>query len=160
MMTLIPWRQKREGNGGQALPATGFRTEMDRLFDSFFRDMPAWGLRTWPALTEWQPALDVEETDKEILVRAEIPGVSADDLDLAIQNNTLVISGEKKESQERKEGGYVYQERRYGSFCREVALPTAVDEANVKAEYKDGVLHVTLQKSQEALPKKIKVTTK
>ena len=102
----------------------------------------------------------MEETDKEVLVRAEIPGVKAEDLELSIRNNALVISGEKKESDERKERGYVYQERRWGSFRREVALPTAVDDANVKAEYKDGVLHVALQKSQEALPKKIKVTAK
>jgi HSP20 family protein len=147
---------------GPLAPVTGFRTEMDRLFDSFFGGgLPAWGERAWPSLAgQWEPPLDVEETDKEVLVRAEIPGVKADDLELAIQNGSLVISGEKKESEERKEGGYVYQERRWGSFRREVTLPSAVDADNVKAEYKDGVLHVILQKSQEALPKKIKVTAK
>ncbi|MGD9721931.1 MAG: Hsp20/alpha crystallin family protein [Pirellulales bacterium] len=160
-MTLIPWRNKRQDE--PQVPATGFRTEMDRLFDSFFGDVPAWGQRGWPTLSnwqmpDWQPPLDVEETDKELLVRAEIPGVNAEELEVAMQNGALVISGEKRENTERKEKGYVYQERRYGSFRREVALPAAVDEQNVKAEYKDGVLHVTLQKAQEALPKKIKVT--
>jgi HSP20 family protein len=160
-MNLIPWREKRRENAGQLPAMTSFHSEIDRLFNSFFGDtMPAWsGERGWPGFA-FEPPLDVEETDKEVLVRAEIPGVKADELDLAIQNGALVISGEKKESQERKEKGYVYQERRYGSFRREVTLPSAVDEQNVKAEYKDGVLHVTLQKSQEALPKKIKVTAK
>ncbi len=160
-MTLIPWKQRRPESAGQLLPASGFRTEMDRLFDSFFSDAPSvWGERGgWPSLA-WQPAMDVEETDKHVLVRAEIPGVKADDLDVSIQHGALVISGEKKESEERKESGYLYQERRYGSFRREITLPTAVDEQNVKAEYKDGVLHVTLEKSQEALPKKIQVTAK
>ncbi len=159
-MSLIPWKQRRESSAGQLSQASGFRTEMDRLFDSFFSDVPAvWGQRGWSSLA-WQPAIDVEETDKQVLVRAEIPGVKPDDLDVSIQHGALVVSGEKKESEERKEGGYLYQERRYGLFRREVALPTAVDEQNVKAEYKDGVLHVTLEKSQEALPKKIQVAAK
>ena len=83
-----------------------------------------------------------------------------EDLELSIVGDALVISGEKKESQERREGGYVYQERRFGSFRREVPLPTAVDADDVKAEYKDGVLSVELKKSQEALPKKISVKAK
>lgn len=157
-MALIPWK-RREGSAGQLSQASGFRNEMDRLFDSFFSDVPSmWGQRGWSL--EWEPAVDVEETDKQVLVRAEIPGVKPEDLDVTIQHGALVISGEKKESEERKERGYLYQERRYGSFRREMPLPAAVDEQNVKAEYTDGVLHVTLEKSQQALPKKIQVTAK
>ena len=159
-MTLIPWKLRRAESAGLLTPASGLRTEMVRLFDSFWSDLPMeWSQRGWPSFG-WQPAMDVEETDKQVLVRAEIPGVKADDLDVSIQHGALVISGEKKESEERKEKGYLYQERRYGSFRREISLPSAVDEQNVKAEYKDGVLHVTLEKSQEALPKKIQVTAK
>jgi HSP20 family protein len=154
IMNLIPWRSKRDDATGQ-LPARGFRTEMDRLFDSFFGD--AFGeSRPW-GLSAWGPPLDVEETDKQVIVRAEIPGVKADELELSIRDGALVISGEKKESEEKNEKGYFYQERRFGSFRREVPLPSAVDAENVEAEYKDGVLHVTLQKSQEALPKRIPV---
>ena len=102
----------------------------------------------------------MEETDKEIHVRAEIPGVKPEELDISISGNTLVISGEKKESEEKRDQGYVYQERRYGSFRREVALSTAVDAANVQADYKDGVLSVTLKKAEEALPRKIQVKAK
>jgi HSP20 family protein len=158
-MALIPWKQKRDDESRQ-LTTTRFRNEMDRLFDSFFTGLPAWGERPWPPMSAWEPAVDVEETDKEIAVRAEMPGMKADDIDLSIHDNALIISGEKKENEERKEGGYVYQERRYGSFRRMVPLPSAVDPENVQAEYRDGVLNVTLHKSQEALPKKIKVSGK
>jgi HSP20 family protein len=141
------------------MPLAGFRTEMDRLFDSFFADSFGQTDRPW-GVAAWGPPLDVEETDKEILVRAEIPGVKAEELDLAISGDSLIISGEKKASEEKKEQGYVYQERRFGSFRREVPLPSAVDPDTVEAEYKDGVLHVKLHKSTEALPKRIAVKAK
>jgi HSP20 family protein len=158
-MTLIPWRTKREEEGGRQLaPLSGFRHEMDRLFDSFFHDSLSTGDRPW-GVTSWGPPLDVEETDKEVLVKAEIPGMKAEDLELSIRGDALVISGEKKESEERRETGYVYQERHFGSFRREVQLPSAVEADDVNAEYKDGVLSVRLKKSQEALPKKIRVKT-
>src|SRR5262245_54218144 len=113
-MALIPWKTKREEEGGrQVTPFRGFRNEMDRLFDSFFGEVAPWSERIG---AEWGPPLDVEETDKEIHVRAEVPGVKPDDLDISISGNALVIRGEKKESEEKREKGYVYQERRYGSF--------------------------------------------
>ena len=154
-MSLIPWKTRGHEDGGRLVPTmSGFRGELDRLFDSFFHEATPWSERGWG------PPLDVEETDKEIHVRAEIPGVNAEELDISISGGALVISGEKKESEEKREKGYVYQERRYGSFRREVALPTAVDETNVQADYKDGVLSVTLKKAEEALPRKIKVKAK
>jgi HSP20 family protein len=163
-MNLIPWKSKNRNDAGgeQPVPGTfgGFRTELDRLFDSFFHGALKWEDRPFGLASTWGPPLDVEETDKELLVRAEIPGISADDLQLTISGQALVISGEKKETvTQRPQGGYVYQERRYGSFRREVPLPSAVDPNDVQAEYKDGVLHVRLKKSQEALPKKIPVKT-
>jgi HSP20 family protein len=158
-MSLIPWKTRQREEFPSPFPLSNFRSEMDRLFNSFFSDSFGESDRPW-GLTAWGPPLDVEETDKEVLVRAEIPGVKAEELDLSIANGSLVISGEKKESQERKEKGYFYQERRFGSFRREVPLPAAVDEANVEAEYKDGVLHIKLHKSQEALPKRIPVKSK
>jgi len=152
-MALIPWKTKREDSGGQMTTRGGFRHELDRLFDSFVTD--AFGSeREWPLA---DLPLDIEETDHEISVRAEIPGVSPEDLQVSINGKTLVISGEKKESQEKHEGAYFYQERRFGSFRREVPLPVAVDADDVQAEYKDGVLHVTLKKAQEALPKRVEV---
>lgn len=154
-MALIPWKAKREDEaGGQLSPFGGFRTEFDRLFNAL-RDPFQW--EHAGVATSWGLPLDVEETDKEIVVRAEIPGVKAEDLQLSINGNALVIGGEKKEKEERRDKGYFYQERRFGSFRREVPLPTTVDADNVLAEYADGVLQVRLQKSQEALPKRIPV---
>jgi HSP20 family protein len=154
-MSLIPWKTRSHDDGGRLIPAvSGFRGELDRLFDSFFHDVTPWGERGWG------PPLDVEETDKEIHVRAEIPGVKPEELDISISGNALVISGEKKECEDKREKGYVYQERRYGSFRREVALSTAVDAGNVQADYQDGVLSVTLKKAAEALPRKIQVKAK
>jgi HSP20 family protein len=158
-MPLIPWKTERQDEN-ELSPAQGFRSEMDRLFDSFFGDSHSLNDYMGGGRTQWGPPLDVEETDKEIHVRAEIPGVKPEEFDIAISNNALVISGEKKESEEKREKGYVYQERRYGSFHREVLLPTAVDAKDVQAEYKDGVLSVILKKSQEGLPKKIQVKAK
>jgi HSP20 family protein len=160
-MALIPWRSKKQDSGGRQLSLLGdFRGEMDRLFDSFLRD--AWSVAESPgaaarSLSMWAPELDVEETDKEVRIRAEIPGVKPEDLQISIQGDVLVIAGEKKEAQEREAGGYHYQERRFGSFRRAVTLPAPVDPDDVKAEYKDGILTIELKKSQEAMPKRIPV---
>jgi HSP20 family protein len=156
-MALIPWKSKHRDDTRELAPTTGFRTELDRLFDSFLHgigreDSP------WGAMKSWGPPVDVEETDNEVTVRAEIPGVTPDDLQLSISGNALVISGEKKETvTKRPEAGYVVQERRYGAFRREVPLPTAVDPDDVKAEYENGVLQVRLKKSAEALPRRIPI---
>ena len=159
-MTPIPWRIKRpEVESPQSLtPVGGFRGELDRLFDSFFGGMPM-SMQSFGSSGGWGPPLDVEETDQEVHVRAEIPGVAADDLEISITGNTLIIAGEKKENQDRKERGYSYQERRYGSFRREIMLPTAVDPDSVRAAYKDGVLTISLRKSQETLPHRIAIKT-
>jgi HSP20 family protein len=154
-MTLIPWKTRREESGG--LPAYGgMRTDLDRFVQNFFQD--AFSNLPW-AGGSWNMPLDVEEGDKEINVRVEIPGVSPEELNLSISDNTLVIAGEKKQSEEKRQSGYLFQERRFGSFRREVPLPSKVDAEDVQAEYKDGVLHVHLKKSQEALPKRIEIKT-
>jgi HSP20 family protein len=155
-MSLIPWKiRQHDAPAREQSLSRGFQNEMDRLFDSFFHDV-SWPISQWTA-GGWSPAVDLQETDKELLVRAEIPGVTADDLEVSISGNTLVISGEKKESQEKREKGFIYQERHFGSFRRQVPLPVPVDPSGVRAEYKDGVLHLTLKKSTEALPKKIPI---
>lgn len=154
-MALIPWKSKRhdEGDDSAMTPAFGFRSEMDRLFDSFLRDAFHWGDRPDGGLLP----VDVEEGDKEITVRAEIPGVTADDLQLEIRGGALIVAGEKKETNSGQQGAYFYQERRFGSFRREVPLPCAVDADDVNAEYREGVLTVRLKKAQEALARRIQV---
>lgn len=152
-MNLVPWKNKRNGEGSELAPVSEFRREMDRLFDSFFRGMDD----DFGSLTPWAPALDVNESDTEITVRAEIPGVEPKDLDLAVTGKSLVISGEKRESTEKKSGGVLHRESRYGSFRRAVPLSTEVDADKVAAEFKNGVLTVRLQKSPAAMPKRIAI---
>src|SRR5437660_412181 len=98
-MSLIPWKGKNRENGGtQALaPLSEFRSEMDRLFDSFFRDPSGAMSELSGNLSAWSPSLDVAETDDEVTVRAENPGADPKDIDISVEGSRLVISGEKKE---------------------------------------------------------------
>ena len=132
-MALIPWRHKRHQNGGSALaPLDSFRNEVDRLFDSFFGDPFGLVETGFGATGEWLPTLDVSETENEVTVRAEVPGVKAEDLDVTVSGDMLVLSGEKKETTEKKDKNYWHSESRYGSFRRQVRLPTEVDSENVE----------------------------
>ena len=145
-MVLVPIN-RRHGNGLSRL-----HNEMDDLFDGFFRglDRPFSGYKAWPAI-------DVAEEKDSIIVRAEVPGCKAEDIDISVYGNKLTISGEKKLAEETKEKGYYHVESSYGSFRREVTLPTDVDQDKINAECKDGVLSVTLPKAAKAKTIKVKV---
>jgi HSP20 family protein len=99
----------------------------------------------------------VHDSKDNLVVRADLPGLKKEDIEVSIQDGILVIRGEKKEEAERKGNGAVRTERFYGSFHRAVSLPAAVDDAKVKASYKNGVLELTLPKKEEAKPKQIKI---
>jgi HSP20 family protein len=160
-MNLVPWRNKqRDSRHGEESPLVPLRGEMDRLFDSFVRE--PFGALEWPlwGSDKWSPAVDVAESDKELTVRAELPGIDPKDLDVSITGNQLVLSGEKKESSERKEKDFYHSETRYGSFRRTVPLPDGVDTENVDAEYANGVLTLRLKKTAPAATKRIEVKTK
>jgi HSP20 family protein len=145
-MALVPF-DKRNRNGLARL-----HTEMDDLFDSFFRglDRPFAGYKAWPAI-------DVAEEDEAIIVRAEVPGCKADDIEISVHGNVLAISGEKKLEEEKKEKGYYHMESSYGSFRRELNLPAEVDANKIEAVCKDGVLSITLPKAATAKAIKVKV---
>jgi HSP20 family protein len=145
-MTLALF-DKRNRNGLGRL-----HSEMDDLFDGFFRglDRPFGGYKAWPAI-------DVAEEEDAIMVRAEIPGCKAEDVEISVYGNSLTISGEKKHEEEKKEKGYYHVESSYGSFRRELTLPTDVDPEKVNAVCKDGVLSITLPKAATAKAVKIKV---
>lgn len=159
-MSLIPWRNKQEGQS-LSRPETNisrFRSEMDRLFDRFFQtpwdfDLP----ELFGRQDAWGPRIDLAESDKEVTVRVELPGVDPEDVDINVSGNVLTLHGEKKQEHEEKKQDYHYMERRYGSFHRSVQLPNSVDADKVDATYKKGILTVTLAKRPEALPRKIKV---
>jgi len=135
-MALVPF-YKRPGSDLAIL-----HHEMDDLFNAFFG--------VWPAL-------DVAENDNAFLIKAEVPGCKADDIDISVHGSTLSISGEKKKEEEKKEKGYYHLERSYGNFRREISLPTDVDAAKIDAACKDGVLTITLPKAERAKAVKVKV---
>jgi HSP20 family protein len=145
-MTLVPFT--RRNRGGLAR----LHNEMDDLFDGFFRGLD----RPFDAYKAW-PALDIAEQDEAIVVRAEVPGCKADDIDISVYGNTLTISGQKKETKEEKDKGYYHTESMYGSFRREVNLPADVDPDQVEATCKDGVLSITLPKAAKSKAVKVKV---
>lgn len=130
-------------------PRSGLSTmkrEMDRFLDRFWEeDFPQ-----LPALGEWAPALDVSETKDAIVVKAEVPGADPKDIQLSLQDQTLVLKGEKRHEKEEKDEHYYRAERSYGTFVRAVRLPAAVDGSKVTASFKQGVLVVTLPKAPAA----------
>ena len=103
------------------------------------------------------PPLDVSETEENILVKVEVPGIEPKDIDISISGDTLTIKGEKKSEKEEKGRNYHFMERSCGSFSRSVGLPTSVKFEQVKAEYKKGILEITLPKSEKSKIKKIPV---
>jgi HSP20 family protein len=140
-------------------PFVSLHREIDRLFDDFSRGMP---LMRWPTANGGVDLrVDVSETDKEIKVTAELPGVDEKDIEVTLAGDLLTIKGEKKAEQERKEEKHHVIERSYGAFARSLRLPYAVEEKNVQAEFKKGVLTITLPKPAEvqAAAKKIAVKT-
>ena len=135
-------------------PVSGFRREMDRLFDDFFR-APAFSRISdlgGGLATSW-PRLDVKEKDDELQVIAEVPGMTDKDVDLFIDNGMLTIRGEKKGEKDEKG----YSERFYGRFERQIPLPASVDEAHCRADFHDGLLTIHLPKSREAEANKKKI---
>jgi HSP20 family protein len=110
------------------------------------------------AATEWAPAVDALTKDSDLVIRAELPGVKPEDVDISLHDNVLSISGERRVEQEEERGGYHIRERRYGSFRRSLALPEGIDESKISARYEDGVLEVRVQGGAVARePKRIQI---
>ncbi|MDO8578993.1 MAG: Hsp20/alpha crystallin family protein [Dehalococcoidales bacterium] len=108
----------------------------------------------------WTPALDIFEKDDRFVVKAELPGMKEDDIDVSVVGDTLTIKGEKKTEEEIDEEDYYHMERTYGSFLRSISLPSNVNADKIEAKYEDGVLEVSLPKIAEVKPKRVKVATK
>jgi len=142
---LTPWRPFRE--------LTTLRDEMDKMWNRFLGEWPSME----PFKGEWMPSLDVSETKDNIVVKAEVPGMDAKDIDISLANDILTVKGEKKQEKEEKEENYHRVERSYGAFSRSVRLPKDVQSNKIKASYKDGVLKITLPKSEEAKKKEVKI---
>jgi HSP20 family protein len=129
---------------------------LNRIFNKF----PARSEASRELLTtaDWAPNVDITETDSAYLIKGEIPGVNKEDIKVNIENGMLTMSGERKQEKEEKNKKYHRIERSYGSFMRSFRLPDNVDESAVKAEFKDGMLNVTLPKSTQAKAKSTNVT--
>lgn len=157
--SILPFRRNQEV-APSADPFLTLRREMDRLFDDAFR---GFGLGSGFGLSDraaWGPSVDVQETDKGLEVIAELPGVNEKDVELNVTDGVLTIRGEKKTDRTDKGEGWHVMERSYGSFARSIALPKEVDEAKASAEFKNGVLHVTLPAAPEARRKAHRIQVK
>jgi HSP20 family protein len=146
MSNLIRWEPARE--------MMSLRDAMDRLFDDAFT-RPLSLRDGWSA-----PAIDMYQTDDEIVVKAALPGIKADEVQINITGDVLTLKGEVRHEEEKKEKAWHIREQRFGSFERSVALPTAVVSDKAKAEFENGVLTITLPKAEEVKPRTITVKAK
>jgi len=143
------------------------RKDVEKFFEDMFEE--PFFLRNWkglPSLRKMReymaisPAVDMYENEKEIVVKAEVPGIDKKDIDISVADSTLTVKGEMKKEEKTKEEDYYYEERTCGSFSRRLELPTKVQESKIKANLKDGVLEIHLPKAPEAKAKKIKLDIK
>lgn len=142
-MRLVRWQPFPE--------MESLRRQMDRMFDElagFERKSD----------TDWTPAIEIQDREDSILLRAEIPGVEAKDIDIQVAREAVAIAGEHRYEKKTEEKGFFRSELRYGSFQRTIPLPVAVENTQVQAEFKDGILELTLPKVQEAKHKVVKVS--
>jgi HSP20 family protein len=131
---------------------TSLQDQINRLFGEAFDRSSEEG-----SLTPWAPAVDIYETEHELVVKADLPDVKPEDLDIRVENNILTIRGERKFEKKVAEDKYLRVERAYGSFSRSFSLANTVNTEAIKADYKDGVLALSIPKREEAKPKQIKV---
>ena len=147
-MAIIRWDPFRD--------LVTLRDKMNRLFEDAYssgsseRDMIS---------NSWSPSVDIYESDKEIVLTAEVPGLSEKDIEIQIEENTLTIKGERKFEKETKEENYHRIERAYGQFCRTFSLPGHVNQDKIKAEHENGVLRILMPKKEEPKPKQVKIVT-
>ena len=154
-MNLGLWKRPFGINGELAR----LRDEMDQAFERFFRE-PATALGSEGLVRRaegWMPALDVSENDHEVVIKAEIPGIAAKDIDITVTDSTLSISGSKQEQEERKDETYYRSERRFGAFRRVVELPESVDASKIVAESDNGVVTIKVAKKPGVKPRQIEV---
>jgi HSP20 family protein len=150
-MAIVRWEPFRD--------LVSIQERMNRLFDDAFRGNPrASGEDEWALGGTWAPSVDIFEQEGNIVLKAELPGMDAKDVEIHVENNVLTLRGERKLDDEVKRDSYHRVERSYGAFARSFTLPSVVDTERIKADYKDGVLRVTLPKKEEAKPKQISIS--
>jgi HSP20 family protein len=146
-MTIVRWEPFRE--------LSTLQNEMNRLFNTVFdAPSPANGGST---LRRWMPAMDLVETDDHFVLRADLPGMSQDDVKIEFEDGTLTVSGERKAEHESKNEGYYRVERAFGSFSRSLTLPQGIDPEAVTANFENGVLEIRVPKPEERKPRRIEI---
>ncbi len=151
-MALIRWEPVRELNTIQ--------NEMNRLFNTFF-DSPSSagaGRDNGPTLRRWVPAMDLVETEDAFVLRADLPGLSEQDVNIELEDNVLTVSGERKAEHEERKEGYYRVERASGNFSRSLTLPEGVDPEAVTANFDRGVLEVRIPKPEQRKPRKVAIS--
>ncbi len=143
MSNLIRWEPMRE--------MMTLREAMDRLFDDAFT-RPIGNVTSWGA-----PAIDLYQTEKNVVVKAALPGLKAEEVQISVTGEVLTLKGEYKQAEEIKDATYHLKEQRYGTFERSVMLPTEVQTEKAKADFENGILTITLPKAEQVLPKTITV---
>jgi HSP20 family protein len=146
-MALVRWEPVRELNSLQ--------NEMNRLFNTFF-DAPAPG-NGGGAVRRWIPAMDLVESGEHFVLKADLPGLGEDDVNIEVEDNVLTLSGERKAEHQDKHEGYVRVERAFGTFRRSLTLPEGVDPEGVTASFDNGVLEVRIPKPEERKPRRVAI---
>ena len=164
MKDVIPWRNqdRKLSRPRERNRYLDFQKRMDHLMDDFFGGQ--FNLSPFfeaaDGSGDFIPKLDVKETGKEIQLSAELPGMEPEDIEISMDGNSLIIRGEKKAEEEDKGDGFYHVERSYGSFYRSIPLPSEVEESNIEATLKKGLLKIKLPKTQEAQKKHRKIQIK
>ena len=146
-MALVRWEPVRE--------LSSLQNDMNRLFNTFF-DAPT-AANGGGASGRWIPAMDLVETDEHFVLKADLPGLSDEDVHIDVEDNVLTVSGERKSEHEDKREGYVRVERSYGSFRRSLTLPEGVDADAVSASFDRGVLEVRIPKPEQRKPRRVAI---
>jgi HSP20 family protein len=146
-MTIVRWEPLRE--------LGSLQNEMNRLFNTVF-DAPAPG--NGAAMRRWVPAMDLVETDEHFVLRADLPGLGEDDINIELEDGTLTVSGERGAEHESKSEGYYRVERAFGGFSRSLTLPKGIDPEAVSANFDRGVLEVRIPKPEERKPRRIEIS--
>jgi HSP20 family protein len=147
-MAIIRWDPFRD--------MVTLRERMNRAFEDVFSGR---GEDKDLAPSTWAPSVDIYETENELVLTAEVPGIAEKDIEIRIEDNTLQLRGERKFEKEAKEENYHRIERSYGAFYRAFTLPNSIDPESIKAEHENGVLRITMPKRQELKPRTVKIVT-
>jgi HSP20 family protein len=142
-MALIRWEPARE--------VDTLQNEVNRVFDAFFGNGPGTRVR------RWVPAMDLVETDDQLVLRADLPGLTKEDVELEVKDGVLTVSGERKAEHEEKSEGYYRVERAFGRFSRSLTVPDGIDAETITAAFEDGVLEVRIPKPAERKPHRISI---